>query len=655
MAGKIQNEDVKSLSELTGAGGVASQLVNDTKIYVTASSINKQLSQAIIDGDIGGGSGGINYIPLSQSNGASASGWATYADAAGTSPVNGTGGSPSSTFATSTNSSLVGTANYLWTKSAANRQGEGFSYDFSIDAGYQSKPFSISFLYSVASGTYVDGDMTVWIYDVTNSVLIQPTAYSILNVTGVGVQKCEFQAASNSTSYRLIVHTSSTSASAYSLRFDSFSVSPNTYNVGAVVTQWQSYAPTTGGLGTPTNNNAFYRRVGDSLQVYGSLTVGTTAASTCTISLPTGLSIDSVKLPSNASGTFLGSATRFVNASSPVCGSGNGLVIFYDGSTTGTVFVSKNLASFAYTKDNGSAIFSSSDTFTYQFTVPIAGWGTTQVLSSDTDTRVVAAKATYIGANINYSSANTALVYNTVAYDTTGSYNSGTGIYTVSTPGKYLVSVHFIQSAAGGGIVYISKNGNTSPTAAEYILNSTTAAISGFNTIDVVAGDTISVRMNATSSNFFPGGVTITRISGPAQIAASENVRASYYDSSVTKTPGTDTQYNFDTKVYDTHGAVTTGSSWKFTAPVSGNYQISAHAYWNSGGGGGALQLFKNGSVLRYLSNIYGNTAGTNIFAVGSTTVYLFAGDYIDVRPSSGATFTGGAVQTHVDIFRQGN
>lgn len=54
MAGKIQNEDVKSEAELTGAGGAVSQLINDTKIYVTANSINKKLSTAITDGDIGG-------------------------------------------------------------------------------------------------------------------------------------------------------------------------------------------------------------------------------------------------------------------------------------------------------------------------------------------------------------------------------------------------------------------------------------------------------------------------------------------------------------------------------------------------------------------------------------------------------------------------
>lgn len=61
MAGKLQNEDHKSLAELTGAGGSASQLLNDTKIYVTGLSLNKQLSQAIIDGDFAGGGASTDY------------------------------------------------------------------------------------------------------------------------------------------------------------------------------------------------------------------------------------------------------------------------------------------------------------------------------------------------------------------------------------------------------------------------------------------------------------------------------------------------------------------------------------------------------------------------------------------------------------------
>jgi hypothetical protein len=64
MAGKIQNEDIKSSAELVAAGGTAAQLPNDTKIYLTALGLNKTLSAAIIAGDIGGssGSGALQWI-----------------------------------------------------------------------------------------------------------------------------------------------------------------------------------------------------------------------------------------------------------------------------------------------------------------------------------------------------------------------------------------------------------------------------------------------------------------------------------------------------------------------------------------------------------------------------------------------------------------
>lgn len=62
MAGKLQNEDFKTETELVNAGGSKSQLLNDTKVYVTANSINKTLDDAIIDGDIGGGGSGDGIV-----------------------------------------------------------------------------------------------------------------------------------------------------------------------------------------------------------------------------------------------------------------------------------------------------------------------------------------------------------------------------------------------------------------------------------------------------------------------------------------------------------------------------------------------------------------------------------------------------------------
>lgn len=52
---RFQNEDFKSEATLNGQGGDKTNLLHDTKVYVTAMGINKTLDDAITDGDIGGG------------------------------------------------------------------------------------------------------------------------------------------------------------------------------------------------------------------------------------------------------------------------------------------------------------------------------------------------------------------------------------------------------------------------------------------------------------------------------------------------------------------------------------------------------------------------------------------------------------------------
>ena len=52
-------------------------------------------------------------------------GWAAYADAAGATPVDGTGGSPTTTVTRTTSAPLIGDASILLTKPASDVQGEG--------------------------------------------------------------------------------------------------------------------------------------------------------------------------------------------------------------------------------------------------------------------------------------------------------------------------------------------------------------------------------------------------------------------------------------------------------------------------------------------------------------------------------------------------
>lgn len=94
------------------------------------------------------GAFGINYItnPGADSN---ISGATAYADAAGTSPIDGVGGSPTVTITRTTSSPLRGAASYLLTKDAANRQGQGVSYDFTIDSAQKGRSLSVLFDYII--------------------------------------------------------------------------------------------------------------------------------------------------------------------------------------------------------------------------------------------------------------------------------------------------------------------------------------------------------------------------------------------------------------------------------------------------------------------------------------------------------------------------
>lgn len=97
---------------------------------------------------------------------------------------------------------------------------------------------------------------------------------------------------------------------------------------------------------------------------------------------------------------------------------------------------------------------------------------------------------------------------------------------------------------------------------------------------------------------------------------------------------------DFGTSEYDTNSAVTTGASWKFTAPSTGYYHIDTVVQFASATGWnynerGFLQLFKNNSALVTLDRNDWNNSGATASAMllnGSVTIKLTAGDYIDIR-----------------------
>lgn len=97
---------------------------------------------------------------------------------------------------------------------------------------------------------------------------------------------------------------------------------------------------------------------------------------------------------------------------------------------------------------------------------------------------------------------------------------------------------------------------------------------------------------------------------------------------------------DFATADYDTHAAVTTGASWKFTAPRTGYYLITTMFTFNAGtnweaGELGILYLYKGGVstvTIDFFTIQATMTGSTSMMLRGATELYLAAGEYIDLR-----------------------
>ena len=116
---------------------------------------------------------------------------------------------------------------------------------------------------------------------------------------------------------------------------------------------------------------------------------------------------------------------------------------------------------------------------------------------------------------------------------------------------------------------------------------------------------------------------------------------------------GVFTVVDYNVLEVDTHSAVTTGSSWKFTAPVSGYYHVDAEILFAAtntwaDGEAGNLSIIVNGNTNTEKAfdrkDNYGSSASIMMFLGGSTALYLRAGDYIDVRVIQ---YSGGALNLY--------
>ena len=233
---------------------------NDDKLYkLTSAGVESEIGT----GSGGSSSGGINYVSNSSFEDSTVTGWVTYADAAAVTPVDGTGGAAAVTVTNTGTTPVRGTRSLLLTKDAVNRQGQGASYNFTVDSADLNKPLSVSFDFE-ASAAYAAGDVKVYLYDVTNSTLIYPSSVDV--AAGKGTFTAFFVTTS-AVSYRLIAHVASVNASAYTLRVDNVKVGPQEIIYGLSGSGWQTFTPSFANITGTAFSFGFWRRIGDSIQV----------------------------------------------------------------------------------------------------------------------------------------------------------------------------------------------------------------------------------------------------------------------------------------------------------------------------------------------------------------------------------------------------
>ena len=302
--------------------------------------------------------------------------------------------------------------------------------------------------------------------------------------------------------------------------------------------------------------------------------------------------------------------------------------------------------------------FGNTDYVEIDFEVPIAGWSSSALMSDEADTRVEAIKVNRATAQSIPNNTTTTIIFNNVVKQTHGSFNATTGVYTVNSAGWFEVAanIEFTGSASGARQlnVLLTGTGALGGGALTYTPNSSASGnfMNGATKVFVPTGGTISFSVFQSSGgalNIIGSGssynhASISKISGPSQIMASEKVFAHYQTNAANNISAT-TIVDFEDKIHDSHNAVTTGASWRFTAPKTCNFIINstiitASVAW-TGGQVLYVDLFKNGSAFQNFSYNNAFSSSTYFFqAKGSATIKLNQGDYIDIRASTdrGAT-----------------
>ncbi len=583
-------------------------------------------------------------------------------------PTFGSGANGNLSFATTSSGKLAGAYSGSYASSAATTAGNFLASDaVTIDLEDQAKVMAFKFYYSATVGTTTanwsgtsSNSFGVAIYDVTNSVWIVPAGvFSMTQSSGVGYATGTFQTTSNSTSYRLVMYNANATSGAVTLLVDDFFLGPQASSldsrvIDCAVTGSSTSLTSGGGTVIPTTVNR------DSV---GAFAIGT------------GLYTVAV------AGDYLVSGTLHGPSSSLTTSQAVSLQLQKNGTAFGYAYARGNAAAVSITTTaTGLASCVPGDVIRFQGFSDVTGnatgfYGSIYRLAGPTsgdEGRVIALDAFAQTPTGTLNGSFNVTKFGTINKDTSASYSTSTGLYTVPVSGFYkvygVVEITASYTAAQHTDVKIYKNGTGGTGVSIGSFNSVgsatafSASIPYNGLVDCVAGDTIAPYATSTGSSLSYSATTsastlfIERLSGPAVASPAESVNARYY-ASATSVSGSLATVVWTTKDFDSHNGMASGI---YTVPVSGKYHISA-ALALSGtfalNNQSNMVIQKNSVTVSELLD-YAAGAETADHVLLSDTISCNAGDTLKVQVSSGATGPGivsSNTKNYISIFRAGN
>lgn len=548
------------------------------------------------------------------------------------------------TWTRNTTNPIDGQADFLYTKDAANRQGEQVYCGFTVAKKHRAKVLQIEVDYLVNSGTFsagsssTDSDVIVYIYDVTNSTFIEPSSFKFLSNSSTIADKfiANFQTSATGSSYRILFHQATTYSSAFAVQFKEVRVSPCQYVYGTPISDWVSYTVTPGA--TNITATGVYRRVGDSLEARVQLVATGVPVGNITASIPSGLTIDTSKLNSASK---IGFGYLEDNAIAGYDG-----FVYYNNTTS--VGFSVGNASGTYNTSSGvttSSPFSwgSTDFLKMQFSAPISGWSSSTQVSDGYDGRVIGLKVNSTGTTGTLNTSDNVVKHAaTTINDTTASYSASTGLWTCPRSDWYLVSGSYaISHTTASGYISVSIGVNGTIVAEDYkYVNGAGDSQQSVQSqaIYITAGQTVglysktSLTTPAFTANSKNNWFSIIAAKSPQTMSATEVVAAKYYGIPTGSIGSPHQTITYPTKAFDTHNAYSGGT---YTIPVAGIYEVYAYvevAGTETLGQSVNIATYKNGSVETFMATTRAPGTVSNTGVGGSTLVNCVAGDTIQIK-----------------------